>query len=92
MLSEYLTREGFRVSLAATGAAMERVLAAEPVDLILLDLRLPDGDGLALVRQLRADSQLPVIILSGKVEAVDRIVGRLDEIDWTALLRDRKIT
>ncbi|QQP92246.1 response regulator transcription factor [Skermanella sp. TT6] len=75
MLSEYLTREGFRVSLAATGAAMERVLAAEPVDLILLDLRLPDGDGLALVRQLRADSQLPVIILSGKVEAVDRIVG-----------------
>ncbi|UEM21429.1 response regulator transcription factor [Skermanella mucosa] len=75
MLSEYLTREGFRVSLAATGAAMEQALAAEPVDLILLDLRLPDGDGLALVRQLRADSQLPVIILSGKVEAVDRIVG-----------------
>ncbi|EWY37966.1 transcriptional regulator [Skermanella stibiiresistens SB22] len=75
MLEEYLTREGFRVTLAATGAAMEEALAAEPVDLILLDLRLPDGDGLALVRQLRTESQLPVIILSGKIEAVDRIVG-----------------
>ena len=75
LLSDYLTHEGFRVTVAATGAAMTTALAAEPADLILLDLRLPDGDGLALVRQLRSESQLPVIILSGKVEEVDRIVG-----------------
>ena len=75
LLSDYLSHEGFRVTIAATGAAMTAALAAEPADLILLDLRLPDGDGLALVRQLRSESQLPVIILSGKVEEVDRIVG-----------------
>jgi two-component system, OmpR family, response regulator len=75
LLSDYLSHEGFRVTIAATGAAMMAALAAEPPDLILLDLRLPDGDGLALVRQLRSESQLPVIILSGKVEEVDRIVG-----------------
>ncbi len=75
LLSDYLTHEGFRVSLAPSGAAMAAVLEAEPVDLILLDLRLPDSDGLALIRQLRTESQMPVIILSGKVEEVDRIVG-----------------
>jgi two-component system, OmpR family, response regulator len=75
LLSDYLTHEGFRVSLAPSGAAMAAALEAEPVDLILLDLRLPDSDGLALIRQLRTESQMPVIILSGKVEEVDRIVG-----------------
>jgi two-component system OmpR family response regulator len=75
LLSDYLSHEGFRVTIAATGAAMMEALAAESPDLILLDLRLPDGDGPALVRQLRSESQLPVIILSGKVEEVDRIVG-----------------
>ena len=75
LLSDYLTHEGFRVTVAASGAAMSAALAAEPADLILLDLRLPDSDGLSLIRQLRAESQLPVIILSGKVEDVDRIVG-----------------
>ena len=75
LLSDCLSHEGFRVTIAATGAAMMEALAAESPDLILLDLRLPDGDGLALVRQLRSESQLPVIILSGKVEEVDRIVG-----------------
>src|SRR4051812_15630473 len=74
LLSDYLTHEGFRVTVAASGAAMNAALAAEPADLILLDLRLPDSDGLSLVRQLRADSQLPVIILSGKIEDVNRIV------------------
>jgi two-component system, OmpR family, response regulator len=57
LLSDYLSHEGFRVTIAATGAAMMAALAAEPPDLILLDLRLPDGDGLALVRQLRNESQ-----------------------------------
>lgn len=75
LLAEYLGHEGFRVTLAPTGAAMTEALEAEPVDLVLLDLRLPDGDGLSLIRQLRTESRLPVIILSGRVEDVDRIVG-----------------
>lgn len=75
LLADYLGHEGFRVTQARDGAAMSAVLESEPIDLILLDLRLPDGDGLSLIRQLRADSHMPVIILSGKVEDVDRIVG-----------------
>ncbi|MFX6567371.1 response regulator, partial [Acinetobacter baumannii] len=46
-----------------------------PVDLVVCDLRLPDGDGLGLVRQIRTESQIPVIILSSKDQDVDRIVG-----------------
>ncbi|WP_343206308.1 response regulator transcription factor [Azospirillum lipoferum] len=47
----------------------------DPVDLVVCDLRLPDGDGLGLVRQIRTESQIPVIILSSKDQDVDRIVG-----------------
>lgn len=75
LLADYLTHEGFRVTLASSGAEMASALEAEKVDLVLLDLRLPDGDGLSLIRQLRTESHLPVIILSGRVEDVDRIVG-----------------
>jgi DNA-binding response OmpR family regulator len=75
LLFDYLTQEGFRVTVADSCAAMQAALERERADLILLDLRLPDGDGLMLVRQLRVDSHVPVIILSGKSEEVDRIVG-----------------
>lgn len=75
LLVTYLASEGYRVSTAANAAAMTEALAKESVDLIVLDLRLPDGDGLALVRELRARSGIPVIILSGKGADIDRIVG-----------------
>jgi DNA-binding response OmpR family regulator len=75
LLADYLTHEGYDVTLAATGAEMTQALAARPVDLVLLDLRLPDSDGLSQLRAIRSESRLPVIILSGKVEDVDRIVG-----------------
>lgn len=75
LLSAYLTGEGYRVSTAANAASMAELLGREAVDLVVLDLRLPDGDGLALVRDIRTHSKIPVIILSGKGADIDRIVG-----------------
>jgi two-component system, OmpR family, response regulator RegX3 len=71
-LVEGLRREGFEVVRAATGgAALE---AAEP-DLVLLDLRLPDTDGLDVCRQLRERSDVPIIVVTARGEEADRVVG-----------------
>jgi two-component system OmpR family response regulator len=75
LLAEYLAASGFRVSLAGNGAEMRRLMQAERPDVVMLDLMLPDEDGLALCRELRAGSQLPVIMLSAHSADVDRIVG-----------------
>jgi two-component system, OmpR family, response regulator RegX3 len=71
-LAEGLRREGFDVTRVATGAA---ALAAELPDLVLLDLRLPDGDGTEVCRQLRTRSDVPIIVVTAKGEEVDRVVG-----------------
>ena len=71
-LQEGLEREGFDVTRVATGQA---ALDATQVDLVLLDLRLPDIDGLDVCRQLRARSDVPIIIVSARGEEVDRVVG-----------------
>jgi two-component system, OmpR family, response regulator RegX3 len=71
-LREGLEREGFTVERAATGQA---ALDAAPADLVLLDLRLPDIDGLDVCRQMRARSDVPIIIVSARGEEVDRVVG-----------------
>lgn len=70
-----LTKDGFRVSTAADGRAMRKVLADSRIDLILLDLMLPGEDGLSLCRALRAESNIPVIMLTAKGDEVDRVVG-----------------
>ena len=75
LVSRALAKEGFRVSTAADGKAMRKVLADANIDLILLDLMLPGEDGLSLCRSLRADSDIPIIMLTAKGEDVDRIVG-----------------
>ena len=77
VLSRYLSAQGYKVSTAGGGSAMRKVLAnAEaPVDLILLDLGLPDEDGLSLMRWLRERTKAAVIVVTGRGEQVDRIVG-----------------
>ncbi len=75
LVSEYLAQNDFRVSEAASGAELMGAFRAQVVDLVLLDLRLDGEDGMQLLRQLRAESQLPVIILTGRAEEADRIMG-----------------
>ena len=75
LVSRALTKEGFRVSTAADGRAMQKVLADGRIDLILLDLMLPGEDGLSLCRTLRAESNVPIIMLTAKGEEVDRVIG-----------------
>jgi two-component system, OmpR family, response regulator len=75
LVSEYLGQNDFRVSEAAGGAQLMGAFRAQVVDLVLLDLRLPGEDGMQLLRRLRAESQLPVIILTGRTEEADRIMG-----------------
>lgn len=71
-LAEGLRREGFDVARAATGTD---ALAAAPVDVVLLDLRLPDRDGLDVCRELRARSAVPIIVVTARGEEADRVVG-----------------
>ena len=75
LVEEYLTGEGYRVSTAHDGAGMRRILSQGPADLVILDLMLPGEDGLTLARSLRSDSAIGIIILTGRSETVDRIIG-----------------
>ena len=75
LVEEYLRGEGYHVSTANDGAGMRRVLQANKVDLILLDLMLPGEDGLTLAREVRVQSNVGIIILTGRGETLDRIIG-----------------
>jgi len=75
MVSEYLGEAGFRVSVAESGRSGLDRLAREAFDALVLDLMLPDIDGLEVCRQLRAKSDLPVLMLTARGDATDRIVG-----------------
>jgi DNA-binding response OmpR family regulator len=75
MVSEYLGEAGFSVSVAGDGRTGLARLAAEPCDALVLDLMLPDMDGLEVCRQLRAFSDVPVLMLTARGDAMDRVVG-----------------
>ena len=74
-LAGYLEAAGHRVSEVADGLEMRRVMAEDPVDLLLLDINLPGEDGLELTREVRAHSELGIILVTGRTDDVDRIVG-----------------
>jgi two-component system phosphate regulon response regulator OmpR len=75
MVSEYLGQAGFRVSAAGSGNEGLERLAREPFDALVLDLTLPDIDGLEVCRRLRARADTPVLMLTARGDAMDRVVG-----------------
>jgi two-component system, OmpR family, response regulator len=76
MIADYLADHGLTVGTAAGGSEMARLLAQTTVDLLLLDVRLDDADGLDLVRELRTKSALPIIVMSGhRRDEIDRVLG-----------------
>jgi DNA-binding response OmpR family regulator len=75
LLVRYLASHGFRVSTVSDGVAMREQLSREPADLVLLDLGLPGEDGFTLTRYLREQWRGPVIIVTGRGDSVDRVVG-----------------
>ena len=85
LLAQYLEKHDFRTTAVADGKDMRRVLDRTHIDLLVLDLMLPGEDGLALCRELRSRSQLPIIMLTARGEDVDRIVGlELSADDYVA--------
>ncbi|MES2047258.1 MAG: response regulator [Pseudomonadota bacterium] len=75
LLADYLDSNGYSTVTAPDGNAMASALEANKIDLIVLDLNLPGDDGLTLCRNLRAKSAMPVIMLTARSEALDRIIG-----------------
>src|ERR1700735_3126445 len=75
LLSKFLGRHGYRVSIARDGGEMKTILETSLVNLVILDLMLPGEDGLVLCRRLRATSTLPIIMLTAISDETDRIIG-----------------
>ncbi|MGM4892965.1 response regulator [Tardiphaga sp. 1201_B9_N1_1] len=75
LIAKYLRTNSCNVTTAADGREMEKVMADTRVDLLILDVMLPGEDGLSLCRKVRAESQLPIIMLTARGEDVDRILG-----------------
>lgn len=75
LLLEYLAANELRVTAVASGREMTALLDQEPVDLVVLDLKLPGEDGLLLARALRERGNLPIVLLTGRAEEADRVMG-----------------
>jgi two-component system, OmpR family, response regulator len=75
LLGDYLRKNGFRATTVADGTAMRKVMARETIDLLVLDIMLRGEDGLTLCQWVRSESNQPVIMLTARGDAVDRIIG-----------------
>jgi DNA-binding response OmpR family regulator len=75
MVGEYLGTHGFQVSQCDGGASLRELLKKGSPDLIVLDLNMPEEDGLSIVRDLKQSSRVPVIMLTATASAIDRVVG-----------------
>jgi DNA-binding response OmpR family regulator len=75
LLRKCLEREGFKVTEACNGAQMRAAIEQQPINLITLDLTLGGEDGLDLAREIRANRNIPIIMITGKGDTIDRVVG-----------------
>jgi two-component system, OmpR family, response regulator len=75
LVVDYLGQNDLRVTTVANGRELEDVLAREAIDLVVLDLRLPGEDGMKIASKLRAESSIPILMLTGRSEEADRVMG-----------------
>jgi two-component system OmpR family response regulator len=75
LVVEYLGKNDMRVSVGSSGKEMFEVFDREAIDLVLLDLKLPGEDGMQLARQLRERATVPIVLLTGRNEEADRVMG-----------------
>jgi two-component system phosphate regulon response regulator OmpR len=75
MVAEYLEGRGYTVTTAAGGPALREIVDTRPVDVVILDIRMPGEDGLSLARHLREHSDVAIIMLTASADVVDRVVG-----------------
>src|SRR5882724_6329624 len=75
MVGDYLRMHGFNVSLCDGGVSLRKAIAQQVPDLIVLDLNMPEEDGLSIVRDLKRRMSIPVIMLTATASPIDRVVG-----------------
>lgn len=75
MIADYFVRDGYEVNRCASAGELDLMQEAAPADLIILDVSLPGEDGISIARRLRATRSTPIIMLTGRHDVVDRIVG-----------------
>jgi len=75
LIGEYLRENELRVTCVASGKELADVMARETVDLVVLDVRLPGEDGMQIARKLRDASAIPILMLTGRAEEADRVMG-----------------
>src|SRR5258706_4299838 len=75
IVAQYLSRNDMRVTTAASGTELDEVLQREIVDCLVLDVNLPGEDGFAIARRVREQSNMPIVMLTGRCEEADRVMG-----------------
>lgn len=75
MVGDYLAMHGFQVTLCDGGSSLREAMEKAPADLVVLDLNMPEEDGLSIVRDLKSRSAVPVIMLTATASPIDRVVG-----------------
>jgi two-component system, OmpR family, response regulator len=75
MVGDYLKMHGFTVTLCDGGKSLRNVIEAGPADLVVLDLNMPEEDGLSIIRDLKSRTNIPVIMLTATASPIDRVVG-----------------
>lgn len=75
VIADYLSRNDLRVTTVESGKALVEVLDGEAVDALILDLRLPGEDGMQIARKLREESTIPILMLTGRSDEADRVMG-----------------